>query len=400
MNIASIGFSYLRARSLSTGLNIVLLALAVAAITLLLLTAEQMEERMHIDARGIDLVVGAKGSALQIILSSVYQLDVPTGTIAWSQAQQIARKPEVKKAIPIAVADNYHGFRVVGTSPDYVAHYQAQFRDGALWRSPFEAVVGSEAAVRTRLRVGSTFAAAHGTGHQNDPVHGPLYRVAGVLSPTGTVLDHLILVDVTSVWTIHGDGHESDALVAEPRLEEGREINALLIQYASPLTGATLPGEVNASSHMQAASPTFETARLFSVMVLGMRVLQSFSIVLILAAGLSVFIALYSALNERRNDLAIMRALGASPLQLMILLLFEGALLAAAGAALGLLLGHVLTAMLGYALKFQQVGVTGWTWSESEGWVVAGALVVGMLAALLPAWRAHETDIAATLARG
>jgi putative ABC transport system permease protein len=287
----------------------------------------------------------------------------------------------------------------VGTSHDYVTHYQAWFRDGVLWAAPFEAVIGSEVAARTRLRVGSTFAAAHGTAYQREHVHDEhAYRVVGVLSPTGTVLDHLILADLASVWTLHDD--KAQALAGEPRSDDGREISALLIQYGSSLTGATLPAEVNAMSHMQAASPTFETARLFAVMVVGMRVLRGFSVVLILAAGLSVFIALYSALNERRYDLAIMRALGASPTQLMALLLFEGALLAAIGAGLGLLLGHLLTSMLGFALRFQQVGVTGWTWSSNEVWVVAGALVVGMVAALLPAWRAHETDIAGTLARG
>ena len=151
---------------------------------------------------------------------------------------------------------------------------------------------------------------------------------------------------------------------------------------------------------LQAASPTFETARFYSAMVVGMRVLRGFSVVLVLAAGLSIFIALYSALNERRHDLAIVRALGASPAQLMAVLLFEGLLLAALGAALGPLLGHVMTSMLGSALRFQQIGITGWTWNGSEVWIVAGALVVGVFAALLPAWRAYETDIAGTLARG
>jgi putative ABC transport system permease protein len=191
-----------------------------------------------------------------------------------------------------------------------------------------------------------------------------------------------------------------DGLVTEPRPDGGREISALLIRYATPMAGATLPRAINAFPELQAASPTLETSRLFGVMVVGMRVLRGFAIVLVIAAGLSVFIGLYTALNERRYDLAIMRALGASPRQLMMLLLFEGGLLAAIGGVLGLALGHVLTSLLGFALRFQQVGITGWIFSANELWVVLGALVVGMLAALLPAWRAHETDIARVLARG
>ena len=401
MNLATISLAYLRARDLSTVLNVVLLAFGVSAVTLLVLTAQQLETRMHLDSRGIDLVVGAKGSALQIVLSSVYQLDVPTGAIAWSEARQIAQKPEVREAIPLAITDHYRGFRVVGTTHDYVSHYDATLRDGELWHSEFEAVLGSEAAARTGLRVGSTFSATHGAEHQHNLAHDEhMYRVVGVLGATGTVLDHLIVTDLTSIWSSHAFAQAASTLSAGGRPDALREITALLIQYASPLAGATLPDEINAKRDLQAASPLFETARLFSVMVVGMKVLRGFAVVLILAAGLSVFVALYNALNDRRYDLAIMGVLGASPSQLMALLLFEGVVLAAIGAALGLVLGHVLTSLLGFALRFQQVGVTGWMWSNTELWVVAGALLVGVLAALLPAWRAHETDIAATLARG
>src|SRR5688500_2328703 len=169
----------------------------VADITLLVLTAAQLEERMHVDARGIDLAIGAKGSALQIILSSVYQLDVPTGSFAWSQAQQIASRPEVKLAMPLVIQDNYGGFRVVGTSHDYVRHYQGRLRDGELWSAPLQAVIGAEVAERTGMRVGWSLTVNHGPGNQTALAHidNP-FTVVGVLWPTGTVLDHLILTDV------------------------------------------------------------------------------------------------------------------------------------------------------------------------------------------------------------
>ncbi|MBI3915593.1 MAG: ABC transporter permease [Betaproteobacteria bacterium] len=406
MNLATVSLAYLRARALSTALNVLLLALGIATITLLLLATSQLEERMQRDARGIDLVVGAKGSPMQIILSSIYQLDVPTGNVSWKQAQELARHRMVKKVIPLALADNYRGHRIVGTNHDYVAHYNARLAQGRLWQAPLEAVLGAEIAAQTGLAMGATFVGAHGmgAGEGEGVMHEThSYRVVGVLAPTGTVVDRVVLTDVASVWAVHADQYDIKdvARVAELMPDDEKELTALLIQYASPLAVAMLPRYINQNSAMQAASPAYETARLFTIIGVGVDVLRAFALVLIIAAGLSVFIALYNALLERRYDLAVMRTLGASPGKLMALMLFEGALLAGIGAALGLALGHVLTEALGYAFKAaKQVAVTGWTWHNSEIWLIVLALAVGVVAALLPAWRAYRTDIAGTLARG
>jgi putative ABC transport system permease protein len=218
-----------------------------------------------------------------------------------------------------------------------------------------------------------------------------------VLAPSGTVLDRLVLTSIESVWLVH-DEH---AGTGAPVTEENKEITALLIQYASPIAAAVLPRYINNNSEMQAASPAYETARLFTVIGVGVDVLRGFALVLILSAGLSLFIALYNALAERRYDLALMRTLGASPWTLMALMLLEGALLAGLGAVLGIALGHGATEALGQALTAaQQVAVTGRTWLPEELWLLAVAVAVGVMAALLPAWRAYRTDIAHTLARG
>lgn len=405
MNLASVSFSYLRARRLNTALNILLLALGVGTISLLLLATSQLEERMQRDARGIDLVVGAKGSPMQIILSSIYQLDVPTGNISWKEAQELARHRAVKKMIPLALADNYRGYRIVGTHHDYVAHYAGRLAQGRLWQAPLEVVLGSELAARTGLALDATFIGAHGLGAgEGEHMHEThSYRVVGVLAPTGTVVDRVALTDVTSVWAVHADQYDIKDVgrIAELMPEDGKELTALLIQYSSPLAAAIFPRYVNQNSAMQAASPAYETARLFTIIGVGVDVLRAFALVLIIAAGLSVFIALYNALLERRYDLAVMRTLGASPARLMALMLFEGALLAGIGALLGIALGHVLTELLGFAFKAaNQVAVTGWTWLSAELWLIALALGVGVAAALLPAWRAYRTEIAGTLARG
>lgn len=402
MTLARISLHYLWRRKLSTALNVSLLAFGVAAVTLLLLTSNQLEERIYRDARGIDLVVGAKGSQTQIVLASIYALDLPTGYVKWSEAQQIAQQPSVGIAIPITLFDNYSGFRVVGTTHDYVTQYDARVAEGRLWHEPMEAVLGADVAARFRPRIGSTFVPSHGllaggTGpHNNHP-----YQIVGILARTGTVIDQLVLTDLTSQWIIHPEPQRSEnALVAEPPVDDGRTISALLVRYASASSANALTRFVNAFPDLQAASPAFETARLFGVVAVGMELIRGFALVLMLSAALSIFIALYHGLNERRYDLAVMRTLGATRENIMALLLFEGIMLASFGAALGLLLGHLLTSVLGFALRqAQQISVTGWTWYSGELWVVGLALLVGVATALVPAWRAHEVDIAGTLAR-
>jgi putative ABC transport system permease protein len=403
MTLARISFSYLWQRRLSTALNVALLAFGVAAVTLLLLSSAQLEERVYRDARGIDLVVGAKGSQTQIVLSSIYELDVPTGSVLWSEAQEIAKHKSVRKAIPLALGDNYAGFRIVGTSHDYLTHYDARLVDGKLWQEPLEAVVGADVAARLRPRIGSTFVASHGFATSGGDAHNELpYRVVGTLARTGSVIDQLVLTDVGSYWTVHAQKKPAEGeLVAEPPPDDGRTISALLLQYASAGAGGELPRFVNAYKNLQAASPSYETARLFGIIAVGMDLLQGFALVLMVSAALSIFIALYNGLHERRYDIAVMRTLGATREDIMALLLFEGIILACVGAVSGLLLGHILTSMLGFALRqAQQISVTGWIWYSSELWIGGIALLVGFATALLPAWRAHEVDIAGTLARG
>lgn len=394
MTLAGISAAYLRARPLAAALNVVLLALGVATVTVLLLASRQIESRMLRDAEGIDLVVGAKGSPMQLVLSAVFHVDVPAGNIPLEEAKKLAAHRAVKKAIPLALGDSFRGYRIVGTTHDYAAHYGARLAAGRLWEAPMQAVLGAEVARATGVALGARILGAHGIGaqetehlHEESP-----YEVVGVLAPTGTVLDRLVLTAVESVWEVHGTGGEP---------EEYQEITALLVRYATPLAAATLPRAVNANPALQAASPAYESARLFRMIGVGVEVLRAFGVVLMLAAGLSVFIALTQALEERRYDLAIMRMLGAGRGRLFALLVLEGLLLAAGGVVLGLALGHAATEALGTLLQARQQGpLTGLLWLPEELWIVAGALAVGLAAALVPALRAMRTEVAHALAEG
>jgi putative ABC transport system permease protein len=177
------------------------------------------------------------------------------------------------------------------------------------------------------------------------------------------------------------------------------EVTALLIHYNSPLGAVEVPLEVNREGGLQAASPALETARLLSLVGVGLDTLRGFGLLLIASAGLSVFIALWNAMQERRYDLAVMRTLGASRRVLFVQPLIEGLILAGGGAILGLLVGHGVATMVGGLLRqAQDMGLTGLTWRPEELYIILLALGVGLVSALLPAIQAWRTDIAQVLA--
>ncbi len=225
-----------------------------------------------------------------------------------------------------------------------------------------------------------------------------VYTVAGVLKSTGTVLDRLVLVDTESVWFVH-EGHIADPEELKVIVEE-RQVTVLLVQYASPLAAASLPRKINTETNMQAASPAYESARLFRMIGVGADVIRAFGAVVLATAALSLFIALYHALNERAYDIAVLRTLGAHPASIGVMVMLEALILALLGSALGLLLAHGLVALLVWWMTPQEsLRLDAWTFSVGEFWLLVPAFVAAALAALLPSWRAARANISATLAR-
>ncbi|MDI1324983.1 MAG: ABC transporter permease [Algoriphagus sp.] len=431
MNLFKLSWKYLTFRPLSTGLNVLLLAMGLAIITVLLLMQDQFEKKMTQDAAGIDLVVGAKGSPLQLILSGVYHIDFPTGNISMEEAKKLTRNRLVKSVIPLALGDNYQGFRIVGTNHDYLNLYKAEFAEGKAWEEPFEVVLGSEIAKKSGLKVGETFEGSHGISvgshdHEDHP-----YRIVGILSPLGSVVDRLILTSIESVWYTHDEAEseevviESDSLATElpvaaaeepeihqdkfhspvaktgfPETELPREVTTLLLQYRNPIAAVQLPRQINSGTSMQAASPSFEMSRLFELLGVGVSLLQGLAFVLIAISGLGIFIALYNSLKERKYDLAILRAIGASRIQLLFLIFLEGIMLTFLGAVLGILLGHTF---LWVVISQNDQGVVStlqaWIFLKEELWVLGYALGVGLLASIIPAWSAYQTSIAKQLTK-
>lgn len=409
MNLWLLVWHYLSSRPLNTALNIFLLGLGVAVVTLLILVNDQLQEKVTSNSRGIDLVVGAKGSPMQLILCNIFHIDFPTGNISLRDAERIAKNRLVKKAIPMALGDSYGGYRIVGTTPAYGALYNASIAEGSDSSEPMAVTLGYAAARGLELSPGSTFASDHGltqSGHVHDDHR---FKVTGILARTNTVLDNLILTSVESIWKVHDmdsgnethSGEDSLASSLIPSVGAGdstREITSLLIQYRSAMGAIQMPRWVNSQSRLQAASPAFETARLFSILGAGVSVLRGFALILIFISALSMFIALYNSLKERKYDLAIMRSMGASRSKIFFSVLLEGIALSFSGALLGLALAHSALFLLPLFLdEAARSGISGWIFLPEEGIVLAAGLLLGIVCAVLPAMQAYRTDISRVL---
>lgn len=404
MNVFGLSWRYLWSRPLATGLNLLLLALGLASMAFVLIAQDQVDRAFERDLAGIDVVVGAKGSPMQLILAGVFHLDVPPGNIPLAEVQRLAQHPQVAQLIPLSLGDNLLGFRIVGTTTAYAAHYGAQLAQGALWSKPMQAVLGAQVASRTGLLPGQAFEGAHGLG-AGGAAHGETpYTVSGVLEPCGCVLDRLVLTATESVWQVHDGMHAGDDMDKAERLElaealaEEREVTMALITYNTPLAAVSFPRFINSTTSMQAAAPALEITRLLGMLGVGTQVLRAMAAVLLVVAGLSVFIALWSAVRERRGDLAMLRMLGAPPARVAALLLCEALWLAALACALGLLAAHALTVLMGEMLMARHsLAITGWQWVPGEAWVPVLALGVAVAAALLPAIMAYRVDVSQLL---
>jgi putative ABC transport system permease protein len=412
MNLFILVWSYLKSRPLNTALNIVLLSLGIAVITILLLFNNQLQEKITDNARGIDLVVGAKGSPLQLILCNIFHIDFPTGNINLAEAEKIAKHRLVKKAIPLALGDSYNGFRIIGTNQLYAEQYKADLKEGSWFKNDMDVTLGANTADVLKLKIGDRFSSTHGLtadGHAHEEQQ---FVVSGILLKSNKVLDNLMLTNIESIWKVH-DTHSAEnhtevpldssvvrsSLVSSVALGDStKEITSMLIQYRSPMGAIQMPRWVNSQSKLQAASPAFETARLFSILGVGVDILTGFAYVLIVISALSIFIALYNSLKERKYDMAIMRSMGASKGKLVTSILFEGSILTFLGAVIGLLMGHAVLILMGALVQeTQKAGISGLVFYQEEWIILVGSLFLGVGCALIPAIQAYRTDISNVL---
>ncbi len=397
MNVVSLSWRYMRAQPVTVALSLWLVALGVAALVLLLAVHQRLADTLTRDAAGVDLVVGARGSPLQLLLAGLYHVDVPPGNVALADLQPVVGHAAVKEWVPLSLGDSVRGHRIVGTTPLFLGWTGATLAQGRVWSAPMEVVLGHATAAATGLGVGDRFVGSHGLGggghvHDDQP-----YTVVGILAPTARAVDRLALTATESVWQVHEAELAQDD---EDRaaLQEAREITLALIRYQSPLAAVSFPRWVQTHTPLQAAAPALELARLLSLVGMGVVALQALGGVLVLSAGLGVFAVMWQAVRERRADLALLRMLGAPPTRLLALLLTEAGTRALLGALAGLVLAHAVWGLLALALPPEAAGLlAGWP-DPAVWWPVPVAVwALALVAAALAARGVYRLDVAGQL---
>jgi putative ABC transport system permease protein len=389
-------------KPLQATLSLLLFALGVGLVSFLLLLNRQMQENFEKNLANIDLVLGAKGSPLQLILCSMYHIDSPTGNIKFKEIQPFLNPnhPLIEKAIPLSLGDSYQGYRIAGTNASFSDLYQAKTAEGRLFNAPLEATIGAAAASATGLKLNAEFSSSHGLINDGlDNTHEQKFKVVGIFEPTGSVIDQLILTPLESIWQVHEAHHHEEE---EEHEEEELSITSLLVRYRSKTNFQVLnlPRNINENTNMQAAVPAIEMNRLYSMLGLGEQALRSLALVIILVSGLSIFISLFNSLKERRYELALMRVMGASRFRLFAQILLEALLLSFIGCVLGILFSHCSMQLFAtYMQSSFRYTFTGWRFLTEEYFLIIAALSIGVVAGILPAIMAFRTDISKTLGK-
>lgn len=386
MRLLYIARKNLFAKPLQTALSTILLAFGVGMVSLMMLSEKQIKDQFERNIKDIDLVLGAKGSPLQLILANVYHIDAPTGNIDMKAAMDVVKHPYVDSGIPLAYGDNYLGYRIVGTDYSYPDHYGAELSEGEVWSKTYDVVIGAEVAKKTGMTVGSTFFSAHGLTDGTDVHRDKTFTVVGVYKRTSSVIDNLLLTGIESIWGVHDEHEDAD-----------KEITAVLLKKRNPMAVLTLPNLLK-ETNMQVALPSIEINRLNQQFGIGAGALRAIAMLIMALSFASIFISVFENMHARRYELALMRTMGGTPASLYKLLLLEGGLLSIGGVILGLLISRLGLFVLASAVENKfKYDLSDMGLLSVEVQLALAATFVGLLAAALPAFKALRMDISKTL---
>ena len=410
MSLWHMAWRYLWGRALVTTLTLTGIALSAALICSVLTLRRESEAGFLRESGQYDLVVGAKGSPLQLVLSSVYHLDLPTGNIPYDRYQTLLADTRIDNAIPLGLGDNYRGYRIVGTDTNLFQladrldpeNQLFKLQTGRFFQNDFEVVVGAQVACQTGLKLGDTFVGTHGlvvtpgsSEHKAFP-----YKVVGLLAPGNGANDRAIFTTLSSVWHIHSQEVEIhrkltgvvSANAASPTSD--LEVTAVLLRLKSVGLRLWMAQEIQKRTEAMAAIPVNEMLRLYQQVLAPMQsVLLAVAALVVLVSALSITATLYQSAERRRRDLAVLRALGAHPSEIFALVVLEAFLLTVLGLVVGWLIGHGALAAAGpYLRDTLGVCVSPWSMDRLETIALGVVALGGMLAGLLPAVLAYRRE--------
>lgn len=452
MNLMKIVMKNMRQRALATWLTGTSVALGVALAIAIILIKQGVQQRFEQGTVGYEMVVGAKGSPLQLVLNTVYNLDISPGNISWKLFEQLRADQRVKLAVPFSVGDNYHGFRIVGTTDAFFKEFEfepghkpelaagrvftfteaalksafqeaeqrarerearergeevkpAPVAEGAPANRPFEAVIGSTVVRETGLQIGQTFIAAHGvqpSAEAKEHTENP-WTVVGILAPTRTAADRAIYINLDSFY--HIEGHEIREPTAPVKAEEKDndpdlgQVSSIVLKLRSPIHAFPLYREINDRQDAMAAFPAAEIRKLFDIVGNIDRLLFAQAILVLIVAGVAIAVSIYNSMSERRREIAILRALGARRATIFSIVLLEAMTICVVGAAAGLLGGHLVVAAANGALyRASGFVIPAFHIQALEWYILAVAVTLGAISGIGPAWGAYRTDVAKNLA--
>ncbi|TVQ40998.1 MAG: ABC transporter permease [Wenzhouxiangella sp.] len=414
MNLLRLALGSLLNRRFAVVLTICTIALSIGLLVLVEQLRAEVRQGFYRSVSGTDLIVGARTAPVQLLLYSVFGIGDATNNISYQTYRELAELREVAWAVPMALGDSHRGFRVVGTSQDFFEHFRYGNRQplnlasGQVFDDLFEVVVGHQVARQLGYTVGDKIVLAHGTGrvslqqHDDHP-----FTISGILAPTATPVDQQLFISLAAHQAIHigwetgmqRPGASIDADAARARAEELRpqSITSVLLGLTSRAAVFGLQRRVNdyRAEALTAVMPGITLQELWRITGLAEQILRVVAGLVVLAGLLGMLTVLLTTLNERRREMAILRANGARPLQIAGLLVFEAGLIAAAGIVVGLLLALGVQ-FLAAPWLLEHYGVhVGVSLPAAGVWqLLAGIWLAGLLVALVPALLAYRRTLA------
>lgn len=426
--IATLALRSVFNRRLTAFLTVLTVAIAVCLFLSVQKVRDGARDSFENTISGTDLIVGARSSPVNLLLYSVFHIGDATNNITWDSYQAVANAPGVAWTVPLSLGDSHHGYRVVGTSNALFARYeygherQLRFEKGQELDHLFDVVLGASVAADLGYDLGDSLVLAHGGGEVGfiEHDHNP-FTVVGILAPTGTPLDRSLFVSLEAIEAIHvagptgrgmevdphdhnhgdgddtdHDGHHEDAAYDLDALAPD-QITAFLVGLNTPVAALRLQRAVNTypDEALQAIIPGLALAQLWGLVSIAEKALTIVAAFVVASGLITILISILTSLNERRREMAILRALGARPGHIFILLVSEAGILAALGAVTGLILTYgglfiaapIIEAEYGFALP---------TFSPNlNDLVLVGSVTLGAsLLGMLPAWRAYRNSLA------